>query len=548
MAMTFEEKLRNYSAEEIWQEYCSFLDLSLEEYMTIQKRLLMEQIDLMAHCSLGQRFFRKGVPTSVEEFRSMVPLTKFEDYADVLIPQKEEMLPEKPVLWLQTTWEGGDFPSKRAPYTEAMLETYKTNIIGAMLLSTSHGRNTFSVRPGMRVLYSLAPMPYATGMFPDLIHPEINLRFMPSVREARKMSFSQQMKNGYKLAIKKDMNLFFGMSSVLYGATRSLDMLTQNSGGHIRLKDLLSFRPKMLYRLLTAKYREKRDGTPIRPKDLFHLQGFVCVGTDTALYRDELEEAWGIRPLEIAGGTEPTCMGTETWSKNGLVLFPDACFYEFIPETELRREMADPNYVPNTYLMNELVAGQNYELVITVLHGGAFLRYRVGDVYRCLRLRNASDRLDLPQFEYVDRIPSVIDIAGFTRITQREIEKVIRLSRLPIAHWFAVKEYGEQNRSFLNLYVELDMEDADANTIGCQLLRDHLALYFHSYDGDYSDLKRLLNTDPLKITVIKSGSMERYTTITGEQIPPVGATRETVLEILRLQTANDSEGGDRACR
>ena len=429
-----------------------------------------------------------------------------------------------------------------------MLETYKTNIIGAMLLSTSHGRNTFSVRPGMRVLYSLAPMPYATGMFPDLIHPEINLRFMPSVREAQKMSFSQQMKNGYKLAIQKDMNLFFGMSSVLYGATRSLDMLTQNSGGHIRLKDLLSFRPKMLYRLLTAKYREKRDGTPIRPKDLFHLQGFVCVGTDTALYRDELEEAWGIRPLEIAGGTEPTCMGTETWSKNGLVLFPDACFYEFIPETELRREMADPNYVPNTYLMNELVAGQNYELVITVLHGGAFLRYRVGDVYRCLRLRNASDRLDLPQFEYVDRIPSVIDIAGFTRITQREIEKVIRLSRLPIAHWFAVKEYGEQNRSFLNLYVELDMEDADANTIGCQLLRDHLALYFHSYDGDYSDLKRLLDTDPLKITVIKSGSMERYTKITGEQIPPVGATRETVLEILRLQTANDSEGGDRACR
>ena len=89
--MTFAEKLRNYSSKEIWQEYCSFLDLSLEEYMTIQERLLMEQIDLMSHCSLGQRFFRRGVPTSVQEFRSMVPLTRFEDYADVLIPQKEEM-------------------------------------------------------------------------------------------------------------------------------------------------------------------------------------------------------------------------------------------------------------------------------------------------------------------------------------------------------------------------------------------------------------------------------------------------------------------------
>ena len=70
--MTFEEKLRNYSAKEIWQEYCSFLDLSMDEYMTIQKRLLMEQVDLMSRCPLGQRFFRKGVPATVEEFRKMV--------------------------------------------------------------------------------------------------------------------------------------------------------------------------------------------------------------------------------------------------------------------------------------------------------------------------------------------------------------------------------------------------------------------------------------------------------------------------------------------
>ena len=144
-------------------------------------------------------------------------------------------------------------------------------------------------------------------------------------------------------------------------------------------------------------------------------------------------------------------MGTETWSKNGLVFFPDACFYEFIPEHEYLRELEDPAYTPRTYLMDELVAGQKYELVITVLKGGAFLRYRVGDIYRCLRLRNPEDKLDLPQFEYVDRIPTVIDIAGFTRITKREIEKVITLSRLPIGHWFAVKEYDADGHSYLCL-------------------------------------------------------------------------------------------------
>ena len=541
--MTFEEKLKKCSAAEIWQEYCGFLDLSLSEYMEIQKRLLMEQVELMAGCQLGQRFFRNGVPHSVEEFRETVPLTKFEDYADVLLTQKEEMLPEKPVLWLHTTWEGGDFPSKRAPYTESMLETYKTNILGAMLLATSTGRNKFNVRPGMRVLYSLAPLPYATGMFPDLISSEIDLRFMPSVREARKMSFGQQMRTGYKLAAKHGMDMFFGMSSILYGATRSLDQLTQG-GGKVSFRDIVTTSPRMLWRILSAKYRQKRDGTDVKPRDLFRLQGFVCVGTDTALYKNELEEAWGIRPLEIAGGTEPTCLGTETWSKNGLVLFPDACFYEFIPEMELYREMDDPSYTPKTYLMDELVAGQKYELVITVLKGGAFLRYRVGDVYRCLRLRNPPDKLDLPQFEYVDRIPSVIDIAGFTRFTEREIRKVIEMSRLPIPDWFATKEYDETGRSFLNLYVEVDMADAQGLAMSRQLLRDHLSLYFRSYDGDYKDLKRLLNVDPLKITTLKQGTIALYQQRNGQKIPKVGAPRETVLEILRMQSEDARKGGN----
>ncbi len=537
--MTFEEKLKHCPPAEVWQEYCGFLSLSLPEYMNIQKRLLMEQVQLMAGCALGQRFFKGHVPATVEEFRARVPLTRFEDYADVLLPQREEMLPAKPVIWLHTTWEGGDFPSKRAPYTESMLETYKTNILAAMLLATSHGRGHFHVRPGCRVLYSLAPLPYATGMFPDLISSEIHLRFMPSVREARKMSFGQQMRTGYKLAAKHGMNLFFGMSSVLYGATRSLNMLGGEKAPSLR--SLLGMSPRMIARLAMAKYRNRRDGTELRPRDLFKLDGFVCVGTDTALYKNELEGAWGIRPLEIAGGTEPSCMGTETWSKNGLVFFPDACFYEFIPEMELYQEMETPGYIPKTYLMDELVAGQKYELVITVLKGGAFLRYRVGDIYRCLRLRNPADELDLPQFEYVDRVPTVIDIAGFTRITQREIEQVLSRSRLPVESWFAVKEYDEDGHSFLDLYVELKSDDEQAAVLDCQMLQELLSVYFRSYDGDYKDLKRLLGMDPLRITLLKTGTIARYRQQTGRRVPPVGAPREIVLDILRLQAAQ--EGG-----
>ena len=105
--MTFEEKLKNQEYDRIWQEYCGFLDLDMESYMRIQRRLLEEQIRLWSSSPLGQKILKGRTPSNVEEFRSMVPLTTYEDYADVLLLKKEDMLPDKPIIWLQTTWEGG---------------------------------------------------------------------------------------------------------------------------------------------------------------------------------------------------------------------------------------------------------------------------------------------------------------------------------------------------------------------------------------------------------------------------------------------------------
>ena len=67
----------------------------------------------------------------------MVPLTTYEDYADVLLLKKEDMLPDKPIIWIQTTWEGGKHPIKVAPYTSGMLKTYKNNILTCLMMATS---------------------------------------------------------------------------------------------------------------------------------------------------------------------------------------------------------------------------------------------------------------------------------------------------------------------------------------------------------------------------------------------------------------------------
>ena len=177
--MNFEKKLKERTPAEIWQEYCGFLDLSMNDFMEIQYRLLQEQIDLLAKCELGQRFFKGQVPKNVDEFRKQVPLTTYEDYADILLMKRAEALPAPPVVWLQTTWESGCKPVKWAPYSEAMLDVYRNNIIAAMLLSTSDEKGQFHVRSGYKALYALAPLPYATGLYPDLIDNELKMKFLP---------------------------------------------------------------------------------------------------------------------------------------------------------------------------------------------------------------------------------------------------------------------------------------------------------------------------------------------------------------------------------
>ena len=43
------ELLQQGRNEELWQMCCGFLTLSLEQFMAIQNRLLLEQLELMSH-------------------------------------------------------------------------------------------------------------------------------------------------------------------------------------------------------------------------------------------------------------------------------------------------------------------------------------------------------------------------------------------------------------------------------------------------------------------------------------------------------------------
>lgn len=513
------EMLKNEDYDKIWKSYLGFLDLDIEEFMSIQERLLLEQIELLNHCQLGQILFGNQKIKSIDDFRKNVKLTTYEDYADVLLNKKSDFLPTEPLHWVQTTWKGGSDSIKLAPYSKTMVEENTKMFLSSLILSTSKSRGEFDLRNNDKFLYGMAPRPYLTGYAPYILKNEVDFQYLPETDQAEQMSFKERNVEGFKLAIQHGADLFYGVSSVLVKIGESFANSASNS------KMIWPKNVKQLFKLLKAFYKKRVKKEPLLPKDLFNFKGIVCGGTDSATYKKQIEELYGITPLEIFGGTESAAVATETWSRNGLTFFPDVNFLEFIPEEEMKKEEYDSDYVPETVLLDELVPGGIYELVITKLRGGAFVRYRIGDVMKCVGLNNKEDDVNLPQVIYLDRVHNIIDLAGFTRLTKQIINDSIKLSQLDIAHFVARKEYVNE-RPIIHLYIEV-------NTLYNQEEIHHIInKQMKLIDSDYHDVHEMLGYDPLKITIVNQGSFETYKTSLGQYPSIMNPSDDTVKKLL----------------
>ena len=158
-------------------------------------------------------------------------------------------------------------------------------------------------------------------------------------------------------------------------------------------------------------------------------------------------------------------------------------------------------------------------------------------MYRCVGLENREDETRIPRFEYVDRVPWIIDIAGFTRISENGIKNVIGLSKLPITNWVATKEYNEQNRPYLHMYVELERDALLNNAMSATILKDLLSTYFKYIDQDYRDLKKILGMDPLQVTILTCGTFETYEKRTGKKLYHMSPSHYDLMGLLEVQAS-----------
>ena len=489
--------LKQGRTEEIWQRCCGFIDLSLEDFMRIQRRLLEEQLELLRGCKLGHDIMNGANPYSVEAFREQVPLTTYDDYADYLLKQREDVLPKKPALWQYTSGKSGEYPFRWVPVTAEQLKEIEPLLFAMLFFSGCNQRSEIAFREHTKFLYGMAPPPYATGTMARVFPHEL-FDFLPPVGEAEKMSFEERMQRGFEMALSEGLDVCFALSSV---ATAIGDRFRQKSS-NTSIKALLK-RPKAIPRLIRGLIKSKLAHRTLLPKDLWSLKGLITFGIDSSIYREKIKEAWGREPLEFHGSTEAILIAMQTWDYQSMTFIPHLNFFEFIPEEESIRSREDPTYQPSTLLLDEIKPG-TYELVITSLHGGPFIRYRLGHLVKITALRNEQLNIDIPQMVFLSRVDDQIDIAGFTRLSEKVIWQAIENTGLDYKDWTARKEVKDE--PVLNLYIELEENGYVTAEEVAAAVHEEL----QKLDTPYVELGSFTGLRPLEVTLLPRDAFQLY--------------------------------------
>jgi hypothetical protein len=496
--------LKNNRNEELWQLCCGFLDWDVDQFMKIQNNLLLEQIELLKKSTLGMKVMKGARPNNIDEFRRNVPLTRYADYCPELLERNSDILPAKPVRWIQTSGKGGEYPFKWVPVSQRQWDESGVNFAAIGLLASCDKKGEVGLKPGMKFLYAASQSPMLTGTIAHKIASEVNIKYLPNLDEAEQLSFEERIQTGYKKALSSGMDGFYGLAGVLVAIGKKFEQGSRTSN-----KAALFRQPKALYRVSKGLIKSKRQGRGLLPKDIWDLKMIISMGTDAIVFKDRIKQLWGRMPLNVYGNTETIVAATQIWDYKDMVFFPNLNFFEFIPEEELVEERHNRYYHPRTVLLNELEKGKFYELVITNLHGGALIRYRLGDLIRVTALYNEALGINLPQITQEGRTDDLIDL-GFLRLNERVIWEGLEKTGILYKDWTALKEIDTNPR--LHLYLELapgyyiSSEEVEKRLYnGIKNLSDGLYVY-----KEIENIENLIDFKPIKVSILPEGTFSSY--------------------------------------
>jgi len=498
--------LREGKKEELWKMCCGFLDLSLEQFMVIQKRLLQEQIELLKRCELGRQVMHGAMPETMEEFREQVPLTTYADYLPELVEKREDVLPAKPAIWVRTVGRIGEYNFKWVPLSARFVYEFERVAGGVGLLASCNSQGNFLVKEHLKTLATMASRDYGSGIVAYLMQRALGFDILPC--NAEEMTFQEKIEDGFKEALSKGLDAFGGLPSILV----YVGEMFRQGAVNIDTRFLLSH-PLASTRFAKGLIKSKLAHRPLLPKDLWSVEVVVGGGADSAIFRERVEELWGRQPLEIYGATEGGIYATQTWDYEGMTFIPNLNFFEFIPEKEQFKWQLDHSYQPKTILLDEVNEGERYEIVTTNFHGGIMTRYRIGDIIKITSLRNEKLDTDIPQMVFDGRADDLVDIAGLGRLTERTIGEAIERTGIPHVDWVARKEMID-NKPLLHLYLELgDGYIASEESVAAATREQFRRLdrkYRCNFYNLVGDMETMLGLEPVQVSLLPQGAFSSY--------------------------------------
>jgi hypothetical protein len=371
-----------------WKKYCGFVDFSLDEYYSIQKLLLKEQIQIIKSTALGGLFMGEQAPETLDEFRTQVPLTVLEDYHDIFESGGYTATDGTSPLWISTDEKGEH--SSRIPVSSSAIKMLVDDFITALILASARTRGEVRIEPLDKFLIESGSEVLLRSL--DLgLQQRLECVKLTAGAETRRNLPYGHFKTGIQNGLDKGIDFIISSSDMIY-------LLGENIDHHVIRTYFNRPQPGVFSRFLKAWLICRMQHRSALARDLWKVKGIISLDNGTPANSERIERAWGCKPLEIYYRRETGLTALQTWNKKGLTFIPYRNFYEFIPLKELGKETSNRSVTPVTHLMNELVPGEIYELVITNFHGGPFLRYRGGFYFRVNDLKDTQTGIKLPQF------------------------------------------------------------------------------------------------------------------------------------------------------
>ena len=493
--MRADELLKTARRDEVWTKYCGFLDLNIKDFMDIQKRLLMEQVNFLreSNCDITKKFIKKSKIESLEDFRKAVPVTTYEDYEEFLSEQRDDVLPRKPVLWAHTSGRSGQM--KWVPYTKEAYKSLGERVLAGVILSAARWKGDVRIDSNDTLVYNTPPRPYISGVSLRALADQFNFRFIPPLEETEALDFKDRIELGFQTGLVTGIDILGSLAVVLVKMGQRFAEGAQTTKISAQM-----LRPRAMVRMIRGWIRSKIERRSMLPKDLWRVKSIPSGGMDISIYRDKIEHYWGVTPFEQYGSTEEGAIATQTWNKKGMTFFPDAAFLEFIPEEEWSKWRRNRAYVPETVLFDEVEPEKRYELVITNFFGKPLVRYRMHDVVKFTALTDEETGIQLPQMTFVGRSNDFIDLAGFTGlIDEKMVWQSIADTGIGYEEW-AVRKESIENKVVLHLYIE------PTDHVPKEIIRRNVNDNLKKANRFYSDYEDLIEEPPLVVTTLNPGA------------------------------------------